>query len=138
MSELIDRHDGIDLVTAVDQKPRVAGERCDVAGDRDHDGHHARGELERLCLCALARRIEHHGIEIAQLRWHQRTAEQVTRLAPDRLQSRRARRFRERGDRAGVAVIGCDAGLLGEPERKRADTAEEVENLLRLADALGD
>ena len=38
------------------------------------------GELARLRLGALARRIEHHGIEPLELGRHERPAEQVARL----------------------------------------------------------
>lgn len=137
MAELVHRHHVLDLVTTIDQEPRIAGEGRGVAGHGDHHRHLARGELQGLRLRALTRGIEHHGVEVAQLLRHQRAAEQVARLAPDRLQAGRARGFRECGDRAGVVVKGGDARLLSEPQRKRADAAEEVEHLLGFADALG-
>ena len=42
------------------------------------------GELLRLRLCALTRRIEHHAIVIAQFLRHQRAAEQVAMFTFDR------------------------------------------------------
>lgn len=65
VAELVDRHHGLDPITAIDEQPRVAREGRDVAGNCDDDRHLACGKLERLRLRALTRRIEHHGVEIA-------------------------------------------------------------------------
>ena len=90
VAELVDRRDALDLVAAVDQDFRVARERRDVAGDRNHRRNPARRELARICaLRALPRRIEHDRIVVAQLLRHQRPAKQVARLGVDRLQSGR-------------------------------------------------
>ena len=62
-------------------------------------------ELAGLRLRALARRIEHDGVEVAQLLRHQRAAEQVADLGLDRLQSGgRGRGLLQRRHRAGIAV----------------------------------
>ena len=86
VAELIDRRHALEPVAAIDQDPRVARECRGIARHRDHDRHLARRELLRLRLRALPRRIEHHGVEVAQFLRHQRAAEQVARLGLDRLQ----------------------------------------------------
>ncbi len=75
VAELVDRRDTADLVAAVDQAPRIAGKRRDIAGHRDHDRDLAGGKLFHLCLRALPWRIEHDGIVVAQFLRHQRAVE---------------------------------------------------------------
>ena len=48
MAELVDRRHGFQLVAAVDQNPRVARERRDIAGHRDHDRNPERAELKEV------------------------------------------------------------------------------------------
>ena len=105
MAELVDRRDRGEPIAAVDQHARVARKRRRIARHRDHERHGAVGELARLRLRALTRRIEHHGVEALELLRDQRPAEQVARCGLDRLQAlRRAGRLLERGDRAGVVI----------------------------------
>src|ERR1700744_6011383 len=72
VTKLIDRRDAFDDKAAVDQGPRVAGKGRGVAGHRDHGRDLAGRELFDLRLRALPRRVEHHRIELAQFRRHQR------------------------------------------------------------------
>ena len=92
------------------------------------DERHLRGgELARLRLGALARRIEHDGVECVAARPAERPAEQVARLRLDRLQARCVRgRLPQRRDRGRVVVRRDDACALGKPQRERTDAAEQV------------
>ena len=53
MTELIDRRDAFDLVTAIHQNSSIACEGRRIAGYRDHDRHLARRQLADLCLRTL-------------------------------------------------------------------------------------
>jgi hypothetical protein len=66
VAKLVDRRDALDAIAAIDQEPGVADEGRHVAGHRDHGADLARGELNRLRLRALPRRIEHDRVEVAQ------------------------------------------------------------------------
>ena len=135
IAELVDRRDRADLVAAADQQRGVAREGGRIAGDRDHDRHRARRQLARLRLRALARRVEHHGVEAFQFSGDVRPAEQVALRDLHRLEAGgRCRRALERGDGAAVAVGGGDARGLGQPQGERPDAGEQVGDALGLAD----
>ena len=135
ITELIDRRDGGKLVAAVDQQACVAREGDGVARYRDDKGRRALRDLARLGVGALARRIEHDGVEGFQFARHQGATEQVARLRLDRLQAAGGRRRAlERFDRARIAVGGGDTRALGQPQRKRADAAKQVGNAFGCAD----
>ena len=71
---------------------------------------------------ALARRIEHHGVEALELGRHQRAAEQVARLGLDRLEAVVVGgRALQRRDRSRIVVRRGDARAFGEPQRERPD-----------------
>ena len=65
MPELIDRRHRRQPIAAIDQNAGIAREGRRIARHRDDDGNGALGKLARLRLGALARRIEHHGVERA-------------------------------------------------------------------------
>ena len=110
VAELIDRRDRREPVAAVDQKAHVARERRRIARHRDDDRHAARGELARLRLRALARRIEHDGVEVVELRRTKRILEQIAPLDLDRLEAGGGRGGAlERGERRFVVVDRGDA-----------------------------
>src|SRR5471030_2822964 len=105
MPELVDRRYTLDPVAAVDQDFRVARKCRHIARYRDHHGNLADRKLLRLRLRAMARRIEHDRVVVAQLLRHQRPPEQVARLGLYWLQSgTRGRRLLQGCDRAGIAV----------------------------------
>src|SRR4051794_6652115 len=83
--ELVHGSHALKGVAAIDQDPGVARKACNVAGYRNHHWNLAGGELAGLRLRALARRIEHDGVVVAQLLRHQRTPEQIADLGLDRL-----------------------------------------------------
>ncbi len=127
IAELIDRRDAHELVAAVDQNARVACERRRIAGHRNHDRHGAFDQFARLRLGALARRIEHDGVEALEFRGHEGTAKQVAHLRFHRLQAAGVRRrARQRLDRALLDIRGGDARALGQPQCKGADAGKQV------------
>ena len=78
-------------------------------------------------LRALARRIEHDGIVVAQFLRHQRAAEQVARFGLHRLQAGGGGDgLLQRCHGAGIAVEGADTRLGREPQRERPDAAKEI------------
>src|SRR5215212_4372785 len=83
--ELVERSHALKGVAAIDEDPAVARKACYIAGYRNHHRNLAGGELAGLRLRALTRRIEHHGVIVAQLLRHQRTPEQIADLGLDRL-----------------------------------------------------
>src|SRR3954451_14990983 len=66
VTKLIDRRHALDAIAAIDQNARISGERRGIARDRHHDRDFAGGESLYLRLRALPRRIEYHGIVVAQ------------------------------------------------------------------------
>ncbi len=139
MTELIDRRHALQPVAAVDQDTRVAGEGCGIARDRNHHADLACRELKALRLRALARRIEHDRIVVAQFLRHQRTPEQVARLGFQRLQPRRRGcRLLQCFDRAGIIVERRDARPCRQPQRKRPDPAEQIGDVFGAPGVPGD
>src|SRR5581483_3181006 len=80
VAELVDGRYGLEPVATIDQQAGVASEGGGVAGDSDDNRNLACSEFLGLRLRALARRVEHHAIELAQLLRQQGAAEQVARL----------------------------------------------------------
>src|SRR5215217_5247072 len=80
IAELVDWRDGNQPIAAADQNACVARERRGIA---------RHGDLARLRLRALARRIEHHRVEGFQFIRRERTAKEVARFGFDRFQARR-------------------------------------------------
>ena len=135
--ELIDRHDALEAIAALDQDRGIAGECAGVAGDAHHDGHLRGGKLPGLRFGAGARRVHHDGVETRQLRRQQRTAEQIARLRLHRPQARRAARGAiERGERGAVAVERMHLARLGETQRERTAAGEQVGDAPRRRAAL--
>ena len=127
VAELVDRGDAIEGIAACDQDARIAHECRHIARYRNDDGYLAGGQLVRLRLRALPRRIEHHGVIVAQFRRHQRPPEQVARLGLDRLQAGgRCRCLLQRRHRAGIAVECRDARPRRKPQRERPDPAKQI------------
>ena len=65
MPELVHRCNRNQPIAAIDQQADIARKGRRIARHRDDDGHGALGKLARLRLGALARRVEHQGIERA-------------------------------------------------------------------------
>lgn len=139
VAELVDRHHALDAVAPGHQGRGIAGESAGIAAHRDDPRHRGFGEFGRLGGGAGARRIEDHGIETGEFGRGQGTLEQVADLGLRLAQAGGARRGADqRRDGGALAVDRRYGGALAEPQRKRADTAEEVGDPLGAADAFAD
>ncbi len=87
VAELIHRRDAVELKAAVEKDARIAGEGGWIARRSHHLSDLARGELLRLALRTLSRRIEHDAVNVPQFLRHQRTAKQIAGFGFDRLQA---------------------------------------------------
>src|ERR1051326_7766819 len=85
VAELVDRGDLIEPVAALDENARVAREGRGVARHRDDERHLRTGEPLRLRERALARRIEHDGVERLEFRLPQMPAKKIVARGRDRL-----------------------------------------------------
>src|SRR5262245_65214884 len=85
IEELIDGCHLLETIAAGNEDAGVARESRGIAGDGDHRRHRGTRELARLALGALARRIEHYGVEPLEFHLAQWVAEQIAWLRRHRL-----------------------------------------------------
>src|SRR5262245_45027673 len=85
ITELIDRGDAIELVTAVNQNFCVTSKSRRIARYCNDNRDRAFGKLACLRHGALARRVKHKGVECLQFTRYEWTPEEVAHTRIDRL-----------------------------------------------------
>ena len=137
MPELIHRRHRFQSIAAIDQQPDIAREGRGIARHRDDDGNGALGKLARLRLGALARRVEHQGIDALELLRDsgRRNRSRVSASIGLRPEVMLVACF-SAAMASGIGVEGDDPRPLGEAKRERPEAAEQIGDDLGVADVV--